>query len=326
MNISTEVASEFVTALYETLLKRSPDREGSAFHTSRVANLGMAKVIEDFLASPEYASSQLTAPNLELNWGPPMKVDAQLPPQTMEQLWQHVEEVWSTYGQNDPYWSVLTDERFRASNLNDSEILREFYSSGVSDLNYLKSILARSGLELDSRMQVAEYGCGVGRLTSHLAREVKKIFAYDISIPHLNAAKEYLNNHNINNIDYIHVESRKDLERLNDIDLFVSIIVLQHNPPPLIIDILKMAFRGLRNGGIAFFQVPVYSLGYEFDIQTYWEDHAKRKTMEMHFVPQSIVFQIAKENNMYPLQVVTDHCIGNYKNWVSNTFLMQKNC
>src|SRR5271169_236009 len=51
---------------------------------------------------------------------------------------------------------------------------------------------------------------------------------------------------------------KSSLARLTNVDLFFSIIVLQHNPPPVILGILDAAFAGLRPGGLAFFQVPTY--------------------------------------------------------------------
>jgi hypothetical protein len=106
--------------------------------------------------------------------------------------------------------------------------------------------------------------------------------------------------------------------------LFFSIIVLQHNPPPVILGILDAAFAGLRPGGLAFFQVPTYSSGYSFDFEQFLEKEGRAKSMEMHFVPQANILRLARARGMQLLEIKQDHLVGNYQCWVSNTFLMQK--
>lgn len=318
------ISDAFVSALYGAFLRRAPDGEGLAFHKARFKEAGFQALIESFLYSAEYGSSKMTAPSLDLNWAPPMRVQTDLANAELDRLWTHVGEVWTSYGVTDPYWSVLTDDRFRNANMEKRDVLEAFYSSGINDVNYLRAFLTRAGLALRPDMVVAEYGCGVGRVTQFLAKEVQRVLAFDISRPHLDAAHQYMEKEQCENVEYIHVTGRRDLDQLKNIDLFFSLIVLQHNPPPVILDILTKAFQGLRSGGIAFFQVPVYARDYEFDVSSFWAGDAARKSMEMHFVPQHIILRVAKENNLYPLQISPDHCVGNYERWLSNTFLLQK--
>jgi len=106
--------------------------------------------------------------------------------------------------------------------------------------------------------------------------------------------------------------------------LFFSIIVLQHNPPPVILGVLEAAFAGLRPGGVAFFQVPTYAAGYSFELVHYMENEGRGKSMEMHFVPQADILRLAKAHGVQPLEIRSDEKIGNYHQWLSNTFLMRK--
>ena len=53
------------------------------------------------------------------------------------------------------------------------------------------------------------------------------------------------------------------------VDLLYSVLVMQHNPPPVIAELLR-AFLGRVNvGGFAFFQVPTYAENYEFTLDRY---------------------------------------------------------
>jgi SAM-dependent methyltransferase len=242
----------------------------------------------------------------------------------LDQLWDHVSHVWTGLGTSDPFWSVITGERYRRANMSDATVVEEFYSTGITDLNYLRAFLDRADIALTPDMVVAEYGCGLGRVTPFLARNVGRVVAFDISAPHLEAARHRIAQEGIPNVELVLVGGRSALARLRGIDLFFSIIVLQHNPPPLILDILGAAFAGLRPGGLAFFQVPTYASGYTFELARFMENEGRAKSMEMHFVPQINILRLAKAHGMQPIEIRTDHMVGNYARWLSDTFLLIK--
>lgn len=164
----------------------------------------------------------------------------------------------------------------------------------------------------------------MGRVTHRLAKEFSDVRAYDISTSHLEAARRYMESKDIANVSFHLVEQRSDLASLTDFDFFVSIIVLQHNPPPVILDILERAFRGLNRNGLAVFQVPIYNRGYTFDQDSYWTKVAQRREMEMHFVPQRAILALADRCGMVPLEIRNDHMIGMHADAISSTFVLQK--
>jgi hypothetical protein len=45
--------------------------------------------------------------------------------------------------------------------------------------------------------------------------------------------------------------------------------------------------------------------------------------MEMHVLPQKIVFDLAAKAGCVPLEVQPDHCVGMAR-WISNTFIFGK--
>lgn len=313
-----------VSAVYRAILRRDPDPNGLALYTAVLAQEGLQRVLETFLTCPEYRALSRQGPNPDLNWESKMSIQRDLSDGQMDQLWDHVSTVWTGLGSLDPYWSVLTDERFRATNMSDLAIVEEFYGSGIGDLKYLRAFLDRADLELRSDMVVAEYGCGLGRVTRFLAKEANRVLAFDISSTHLDAARQRMRQEGISNVEFVHVTDRSSLAHLARIDLFFSLIVLQHNPPPVMLSILDAAFAGLRPGGLAFFQVPTYSLGYSFDLVRFMEREGRAKAMEMHFLPQEDILRTARARDMQLIEVRADHLVGNYERWLSNTFLMQK--
>ena len=123
----------------------------------------------------------------------------------------------------------------------------------------------------------------------------------------------------LGNVEFVHVTGPAGLSRLTDFDVFFSFIVLQHNPPPIMAQILDHACQGLNPGGLALFQAPTYAQDYSFDIHAYLHGQYKKNDMEMHFIPQHEVFRILRDNGVDVVEVRQDHCIGNFDRWISNT-------
>ena len=68
-------------------------------------------------------------------------------------------------------------------------------------------------------------------------------------------------------------------------------IVLQHNPPPVIRLIVRAFLKALNPGGMAYLQVLSYRVGYRSSPGEYLENEAKKHVMmEMHVLPQRVPF------------------------------------
>jgi SAM-dependent methyltransferase len=316
---------QFVKALYEAILGRDADAAGLRAHMSALRNgVSHADLIRDFVCSPEFRSRNGGAENpYPLDNAPPMRVNLDLNIDQERALWAHVARAWTKLGTSEPYWSVLSEPDFKASLMNERANLEAFYSTGRSGLDRLDGWMARSQISVPADGTCAEYGCGVGRCTVWLAKRYARVIAFDISEPHLRLAQARAKMENLSNIEFVHVQSEQDLDKINNVDIFYSIIVLQHNPLPIILSILRRVFERLNPNGVAYFQLPTYAEGYEFDIEEYFAQLGTPE-MEMHFVPQHIVFRLAAARGMLPLEVSPDGMIGNFGSWISTTFLMTK--
>lgn len=316
-------ARDVITACYAALLHRAPDAEGLTNHAVALTEGTLEGALAGFTGSAEFQAAAGRGPDVALNHLAGMQVETACTDDQRDALWAEVEAAWEGLGAVDPYWSVLTNERYRGREL-DEALLDEFYATGAGDVAYLDAFLRRAGLEPPADAVVAEYGCGLGRVTGFLAPRAGSVRAFDISRPHLEAAERRLRGQGVENVEFVHVRDRSALERLEGVDLFFSMIVLQHSPPPVVLEILQAAFRGLRPGGIAFFQVPIYWEDYSFSAEAYLAEGAEGRGMEMHFVPQRAIFALAAAEGLTPVDVRADHCVANYGRWVSHTFLFTK--
>jgi SAM-dependent methyltransferase len=87
---------------------------------------------------------------------------------------------WELVARRDPYFGVVSVEEFRTGRMT-AETKRRFYEGGETDI---ARVLAWFDADLGARPTAGcalDIGCGVGRLTSAMARSVPQVAGYDIS-------------------------------------------------------------------------------------------------------------------------------------------------
>ncbi len=238
-----------------------------------------------------------------------------------ETIFEMTRQTWSQLGSSQPYWSVLTNKRYLLENIGEKE-LADFYASGKEQLSAIIQTLIRNDIIKDKRdaksMDITEVGCGVGRVTKHLSQAFNKVIAIDVSAGNMEIASMMVQEANVSFELY---KCMEDYCRMPKVDVVYSIIVLQHNVPPVIEYILQEMLRSLKIGGVAIFQVPTYREAYEFKINAYMDSLHDGK-MEMHILPQKRIFEIAYANECIPMEVYQDKLSG--QDDFSCTFVMKK--
>ena len=235
----------------------------------------------------------------------------------------HVKSTWEKLGQSEPHWSVLTHEKFRAVTIEENK--DEFFKSGKFNLDIMRATTARYGIRIEDYKDCFELGCGVGRVTIWLSDLFSHVIAADISASHIAIAKQTITEQGCENVRLLKLDKLTDLLNLPEFDAFFSVIVLQHNPPPIIAQILKIILGKLRPNGIGYFQVPTSTLGYKFISKEYLKDLDERlhKNMEMHALPQDVMFALIDECGCQLLEIREDDFTGS-PTTVSNSFLVRK--
>jgi SAM-dependent methyltransferase len=155
-----------------------------------------------------------------------------------------------------------------------------------------------------------------------LSREFVRVDAYDISAAHLEIARKRAQQLDVGNV-YFHECSSDILGDLEPCDVFYSRLVFQHNPPPIIAELIRKGLGTLRPGGIAVFQVPSYISAYRFSLQEWLEtDHPL--DMQMHCLPQQRIFERIAQSHCAVLEVREDDAVGTRRRMVSNTFTVRR--
>ena len=316
-----DVTREQVILAYRMMLGREPENEDvverGAASWPDLASLGKA-----FAGSPEFArrhgiNTHALAPLDAL----PDEVQLDAAPAELTRMMAHLAAYWTGIGESAPHWSVLTEERFLPENIGAH--LAAFYEGGAWEARILDATLARIGRRPDEFRHCVDYGCGVGRLAVHFARRFPQVTGLDISAPHLRLADAALRETGAAGWTLGRITA-EELMPVPSCDLWYSRIVLQHDPPPIAMEVLRLAFASLAPKGVAMFQIPTWIEGYRFRIADYLAAEPCAR-METHAVPQRAILELAHRQGMILREVRDDsHLIGMPGAGMSNTFVFEK--
>jgi SAM-dependent methyltransferase len=238
-----------------------------------------------------------------LTW-PRLRIEVDVAPEVLRALLRQTERTWAHLGRHQPHWSVVTDPRFQAGAIESN--LDQFYASGEQPLQAYRGAVDRGGLRDIKPHTCLELGCGVGRTSVWLAREFARLIAVDISQPHLDVAAAAVARERLTNVELQHVDQIAKIRRLPRFDCFFSVIVLQHNTPPVAAFLLRTLLRKLKPGGIAYFQLLTYKAGASFSADAYLRDIGDSRKAEMHPLPQSVLWRIVADSGCRLVDVRED--------------------
>jgi len=321
------VEPEEVTLAYQLFLGREPESHDVVNNLCQTAQT-VQHLRNIFLKSPEFVKqmSELLDKPQEIRHRhpyhlPKIPVQTEVTQEELQQMFERIHKEWEHLGATEPYWSVVTQPHYYLSEFDAHK--EQFYASGKHSSEIFLAALRRCGINPSELSTCLEVGCGVGRVTGYLAKAFEKVIAADISSQHLALAKTYLEGQGLQKVQLVHWHRLAQLSDLQNLDAIYSLITLQHNPPPVMVWILRQLLSHLRTGGVAYFQLPTYRNGYMFEAERYLQSKAIN-TLEMHFLPQLVVFEVVADAGCKVLEVREDGMVGDENLMLSNTFLVQK--
>jgi SAM-dependent methyltransferase len=315
------VSEEEVRFCYRYLLGREAENQDIvARHATTAENF--AALRQRFLNSAEFVAqfpSNRARVRLDVA---PLEIETQVEEVALGQLLDHVARTWNELGETAPHYSVLTDPAYRPEEI--ARTRDAFYATGTQDLALVRACLARAGARAEALPLCLDYGCGVGRATSHLAGAFRRVIGCDISAAHLRLAEERLAELGVGNVELRRI-GRGMLHPDVGVDLWFSRIVLQHNPPPVQLRIVELALARLNPGGYAIFQTLTHRDGYRFGLAGYLAGEPGAG-MEMHVLPQRNIFATAAAAGCVPVEVRDDTPTVNpdTRHWLSHLFVFHR--
>lgn len=311
MAASSKLTAAQVVEMYQLLLDREPENADTVKGHVRDGGDRRAfakRIINSREFTERYGAAVLANTLDGAQLTPPLPIDHDVSEDQLDAMIERIRGQWTLLGQEDPHWSVLTEDAYRADKLDD-EALARFYASGKDAVRMMQTAMQRSGRAVPGGVCV-ELGAGVGRITRHLAELFERVLAVDISPGNLRLCAEYMAHEGVGNVETVQVSGLDDFEALPEFDFFYSIIVLQHNPPPIQKAILRTIFRKLKPGGVAYFQIPTSVRGYSFRAETYLS--APETSMELHCLPMHVVLEEMQAAGLSVNDVHPDFWVGSF--------------
>lgn len=211
-----------------------------------------------------------------------------------------VKQCWSHFGSTEPFWSVLTHNKYKIKAVNP-DALSEFWASGEKDFQRLESIAQHLGTTLHGKT-VLDYGCGTGRIALAASKHAAHVLAVDISAGHLERARAQMEERDISNVSLVLLENL-EAALPGPYDVAYSLIVLQHNRPNLMRKCIAGILQGLTpSGGLAMLHIPT--------AMPYSGQSNDPYTMEMHCLPVPELHAVATENGCEIVHVHDIDCCG----------------
>ena len=154
---------------------------------------------------------------------------------------------WSLLGRTDPYFAVLTRERYRRRRLNPVE-RAAFYGTGVRHVEAMFGTIERLAPGFRPR-RALDFGCGVGRILAPLAERCGAVLGVDVSADMLEEAQAHCDAAGVRNVELI--RGYDDLAGVTgSFDLVHSYIVFQHLAAARQRRLLERLVERLDDGGI----------------------------------------------------------------------------
>jgi len=305
---------ETIRACYKVFLGREPENESVV---TRRLGMPLEDILTEFLSSVEYKAKvqiQIT----ENYCAPSERIDVNVSNKKLQEMFQRIAEEWARLGEVNPFWSVSTDEKFKSNVINDEQITY-FYETGRDNEALIDVFSSRNEVEAARRGICVELGSGVGRVTKYLAERFDTVIAIDISPAHLELCESHLNACGIKNVEYMLLKNPENINDVAPYDYFFSMVVLQHNPPPVQKYLLDKLLGKAKKGASALFQLPTSTPNYSFDVDQYLS--STERYMEMHCLPMHDVFHVLEKNGFSTHEVRMDGWTGQYG---SHTFFATK--
>lgn len=157
---------------------------------------------------------------------------------------------WNLIASEQPYYGVLSADRFRLENLNDKN-RQEFFRSGEDDIARTAAVFQGAFGEFRPRVAL-DFGCGVGRLLLPMASRVERAYGVDVAAAMRKVAVENVAAQKLDNVVVTSEIPDVALDWVN------SLLVLQHIPPVRGYALLAQLWERLNPGGFLSLQVTLY--------------------------------------------------------------------
>jgi 2-polyprenyl-3-methyl-5-hydroxy-6-metoxy-1,4-benzoquinol methylase len=225
-------------------------------------------------------------------------------PAKLENVVADSDAAWKTWGERDPYFGVLTDDKFRADAI-DSHV-DEFFQSGEE---YIADRLARAEAYFGPvpRRRALDFGCGVGRLAIPLASRFEEVVGLDISTAMLAESTRNAQARGIANAAFVLSDDTLS-SAPGPYDFVHTYIVLQHIPVSRGLFLIDRLLDMVAPGGVASLHMTVDRNNSPLQAMQYWAVHNLYGVQGLfNLIKGRAWSEPGMQMNAYPLSKVLAH-------------------
>jgi 2-polyprenyl-3-methyl-5-hydroxy-6-metoxy-1,4-benzoquinol methylase len=162
---------------------------------------------------------------------------------------------WNQLGEVDPFWAVITDERFRADKM-DIATREAFYESGFGNVDQFHTALKHYFSAPDHFDACLDFGSGVGRLLVAMAKRAHHAVGVDIADSMRGVCQARLDELGLGHVKQVATPTEAVV--FGPFDWVNSFIVLQHIPPARGMALMADLLATLRPGGFLSLHVTTH--------------------------------------------------------------------
>jgi SAM-dependent methyltransferase len=133
---------------------------------------------------------------------------------------------WMDWGEQDPYFAVITDPKYRSAILDD-DARKEFFATGRYHLAYVLHQIRRGVDANFVPRRMLDFGCGVGRVGLPMAEHAERVTGVDVSPAMLAEFRRNCEERGLANVGF-HQSLDELADQAGTYDLVHSCIVFQH--------------------------------------------------------------------------------------------------
>lgn len=161
------------------------------------------------------------------------------------------EDYWEKIGKENPYWGVLSQDRYRGTNI-DASLKTAFQAEGVRDIDFAMAMIRRYTDGEFAPKAALDFGCGVGRLVLAMAKFAGHVTGVDISPAMLARAASDAKTSGVANVRFATAIPDETFDWIN------SFIVFQHIEPRNGIALLDALLSRLAVGGVVTLHFTIF--------------------------------------------------------------------
>jgi len=242
----------------------------------------------------------------------PSVVETEVSDAQREELLERTLARWERCGRGFAY-----DHLFRDPRLFDDRSARwnreKRFEFGHEELERLFVTARRNRVALKPDASVLALGCDIAFLGAAVADRLGPFVGVEAGGAAFVQGCAALRERGTQHAELLPLRSFLDtaIERERTCDIFYSVMLLQHAPPPVSFMLLDTGLGHLNPGGYAYFQVPCHIYDYRFAADAYLSGFSEMDNSgEIHALPQAHILRLLAHHGLVPIEVLPEPRLG----------------